>query len=402
MSDWSDLAEDAKETSIIHLLLDETRTSQLLQVLDRKVNASTLPANSLISQFIDSASFPTFFLNWIVHQIQPFVAYRVRDESDTNLFEISTSDSQLQRAHRAGSFSTNHTAPSTDAILPSETVSKALKAPSKPKKRMTTNPVSLSVGATLSGNIASATNSTEILVGGSGAGSDNSTEPSNKSISAQKVSSNANIGKKHKSELFPQGFQDAKMRIGASDAESTQFCAAQSPNVISSNVTYNTSSVASSNSSLKGKYEHLDTALSAAGSYGLKQGSALSKASDVRKKIVPYSVQLVPSRVTSPSSNHAVSRMSTVLTSLIINQHITIGDAVLLLAKLCSLSLPDPAEGVQVVVTADDGSKFPTLLTSSDLFHLFTVNTMQCLLPVIKVLGDPVALGFAESPVLQR
>jgi hypothetical protein len=404
MSDWSDSTEDAWEMSIIDLLQDEGKTIQLLQILDRKVNASSLPASSLIAQLIDSASFPTFFLNWIAHQIQPFIAYRVRDDSDVQPAETRKADSQLYSAHQAESSVTNRIASSTVIILPSSTVgtvSKSLNAPLKPKKRMTTNPVSLSVGAALSGNIASASNSSDIWSGGNiGAAKDNTTETKKKFISASKVGPTGNIDKIHVSQ---DSSFDVQTHNSSSHAESAQNIAVQSPAAISSAETaYKPSSSSSGESSLRDIKGQAKNNTSIVGSHDFKQGSTLSKASDVRKKVAPYSVQLVPSRVTAPSSNQAVARMSAVLTSLIINQHVTFGDAVLLLAKLCSLSLPGPADGVQVVVTADDGSRFPTLLTSSDLFHLFAVNAVQCLLPVLKILGDPVALGFAESPVLQR
>lgn len=403
MNDWSDAAEDAREMSIIDLLLDEAKTIQLLQVLDRKVSASSLTPSSLIAQFTNSASFPTFFLNWIAHQIQPFVAYRVRDDSDIQTMETRKPDTLPHVAHHVGTSSTNRIAPLAVVILqPStvETVSKSMNAPLKPKKRMTTNPVSLSVGAALSGNIASASNSADILSGGNIG--DNTTK-SKKLIPANKEGQSEIIGK-------TQTFQDSVRDIESiqshdltSHAESARNSAAQSPVAISSStITYNPSYSSCGKSFSGDVNEVVKTNTSALVAQGFKEGCALSKASDVRKKVAPYSVQLVPSRATAPSSNQVVARMSAVLTSLIINQHVTFGDAVLLLAKLCSLSLPGPADGVQVVVTADDGSRFPTLLTTSDLFHFFTVNTIQCLLPIIKILGDPVALGFAESPVLQR
>jgi hypothetical protein len=190
MSDWSDSTEDAREMSIIDLLQDEGKTIQLLQVLDRKVNASSLPASSLIAQLIESASFPTFFLNWIAHQIQPFIAYRARDDSEIQPAETKKVDSQLHVAHQAKSSVTNRTAPASVIILPSSTVgtvSKSLNAPLKPKKRMTTNPVLLSAGAALSGNIASASNSTDILRGiNIGAANDNTTETTKKFVPASK------------------------------------------------------------------------------------------------------------------------------------------------------------------------------------------------------------------------
>ena len=407
MSDWSDSPEDAKELSIIDVLLDEAITIQLLQVLDRKVNASSLPASSLIAQFIESASFPTFFLNWIAHQIQPFIAYRARDDSDIQPVETKKSNSLLHAAHQAETCSTNRIAFSTAVILPLSTVEtgpKSLNASLKPKKRMTTNPVSLSAGAALSGNIASASDTADILSGGNiGAANGNTTEPMKKFIPSNKLGPTINTDRTHMQRDAFQDFKNVQTHNLISHSESARNSALLLPVAVSSTATTNSPSSSSlSESTLGDNGEQVDTNSAPVVSHGLTLGSAVSKASDVRKKVAPYSVQLVSSRATAPSSSQAVARMSAVLTSLIINQHVTLGDAVQLLAKLCSLSLPEPADGVQVVVIADDGSRFPTLLTSSDLFHLFTVDTVQCLLPIIKILGDPVALGFAESPVLQR
>ena len=126
------------------------------------------------------------------------------------------------------------------------------------------------------------------------------------------------------------------------------------------------------------------------------------KVPDTRKKASAYSVHLIPSPILPPSVRQAVVRMSNVLISLILNQHVTFADAVPLLARLSSLSLPGPSDALQVIITVEEINKFPTLLLSSELCHVFTVRVLEGLLPVIKMLGDPIVLAFAESPVVQR
>ena len=132
------------------------------------------------------------------------------------------------------------------------------------------------------------------------------------------------------------------------------------------------------------------------------QGMSFSKASVSEKKDTFYSVHVGATVISPSSATEPVIRMSAIFTALIYNQQILFSDVMPLLAKLCSLSLPGPNEKKQIIVSVTDNEKFPTLLLSSDLFHLFVIQTVEKFLPVLKLLGDKVTTGFAESPLLSR
>jgi hypothetical protein len=181
-----------------------------------------------------------------------------------------------------------------------------------------------------------------------------------------------------------------------------------STGIVKANVTANClSSTSTPSKNDQGTIEKLSTPGPRGG--GLMKGISLPKASEIMKRMVPYSVKLVQfgpllrestASQASQSSSQTVIRMSSVLVSLVLNQYISFADVIPLLAKLCNLSLPGPKEGLSVTVTTEM-DKFPTLLGTSDLFHLFAVKIIKGLLPVLALLGEKVALGFSESPVLR-
>lgn len=286
-------ADTAREVLFLQLLQDAAQTDHFLRALNRKGTISLPSVKLVVAQQKDKARFQTTFLNWIIHQCQPFVTYRALDHivSEPCLFEAA-------RANVSESVSNCTSALTACTVLQSTVngtaTSGAPNLPPKLKKRMTVNSIPTPVGLTFSGNIASTPNSADRMC-----------------MTLPKASSSVN-----KSAFFSV---------------------------------------------------HMDTAT-----------------------------------ISPSSTSESVLRMSAIFTALIINQHIIFSDAIPLLAKLCSLSLPGPDEKMQIVVTVAENEKFPTLLLSSELYHLFTIETMKKLLPLLTLLGDRVTSGFAESPVISR
>ena len=330
MPDATDFVGEGGGMAILELLQDEISTTYLLDYLNRKSGATSTSVTAFVSRFQD---FPGAFLAWVTSQCQPFATYSDHDANENDQpdnivsspFKNGASESTYPKKCNTTGITSNHIASAqSDDVLDS-------KLPLKPKKRMTTNTISLVDGSALIGNISSAPNSA-IVIGSS-------------SSSATIVPNQLN---KLTEELGPAFYSDSKNMVEFSKINS------------------------------------------------------ILKAPEIRKKASAYSVRLIPSPMFPPTANQAVIRMSKVLITLILNQYVTFADAVPLLARLCSLFLPGPTDALQVIVTVDEISKFPTLLLSSELCHMFAVKAIEGLLPVIKMLGDPIVLAFAESPVLLR
>ena len=94
-----------------------------------------------------------------------------------------------------------------------------------------------------------------------------------------------------------------------------------------------------------------------------------------------------------------VDRLGAVFVALVMNQYVLVTDAVQLLAKLTSLPLP-PA-GRSIIVQADH-DQFPTVLRHVGLMHRFVGRCALGLRPVLCVLGDAIASGFADSAILRE
>ena len=327
--DVTDLVGEGGAMAILELLQDEVLTTNLLDHLNRKSGFTATTVTAFISRFKD---FPGAFLSWVTSQSQPFITYSDHDVNENDLpvnvvpspFKNGVSESAYPKKCNKAVTANNHsTGTLFDEVLD-------LKSLSKPKKRMTTNTVSLVEGSALIGNISSAPNSFIVI----GCSSSATTVP----IQLSKFT------------------EDLNPVLNSEENAPVE----------------------------------------------LSKITSMLKAPEIRKKACAYAVHLIPSPMFPPSANEAVVRMSNLLISLILNQYITFADAVPLLARLCSLFLPGPNDVAQVIVTVDEMIKFPTLLSSSELCHVFTMKSIEGLLPVIKMLGDPIALAFAESPVLQR
>ena len=327
--DANDFGGEGGGAAILEFLQDEISTTNLLDHLNRRSGATSTTITALFSRFRD---FPGAFLVWITSQSQPYVTYSDHDANENdqpdNVVPSPFKNGASESTWSQKDYRTDTTNNDTDKTLTKEVADARLL--SKPKKRMTTNAISLVDGSALIGNISSAPNSA-ILIGSS---SSATAVPTKLDKSTERLS--------------PAPSSDSKSTV---------------------------------------EFNRIGTA---------------RKVPETRKKASAYSVHLIPSPILPPSVKQAVVRMSNVLISLILNQHVTFADAVPLLARLSSLSLPGPSDALQVIITVEEMNKFPTLLLSSELCHVFTVRVLEGLLPVIKMLGDPIALAFAESPVLQR
>lgn len=362
--------EDAREISIINLLGDEALTKQLLQALEKGVDAISPSVAAFLLGFQSGKNFPSSFLAWISHQSQPFVTYRGHK---SHLFEnnaFSTVSSAPSRT--SGQNASNCTHPVTISKPDPE----IQKYSSKPKKRMTTNSVSCTPGAVLSGNIASAADTVDAMSLTSRLRDRKFASDCNHQLGAEKVSSSVSVE--------------------VTDSLDGKRLPTLENSVIRTVLTLDESKISNKTQPRKPKGEiaflHDESCT----------GEALSLGLAARKQGVSFTAQMMSSTTQSATISQAIARMSAVLSSLVLNQHVTFADAIPLLAKLCSPLLPDPKDIEQVVVTVLEPSKFPTLLTSSVYFHQFTVETIENLLSVIKLLGYPVVMGFASSPVMQR
>ena len=352
----------------MNLLGDEDLTNQLMQVLEKGVDAVSPSVAAFLSGFQNGKNFPSSFLAWIAHQSQPFVTYRGQKyhPSDSNL--LSTGNSAPSQTNGQNMSSITH------PVTIRKPDSEVQKNSAKPKKRMTTNAVSCTPGAILSGNIASAADTVDAM-----------SLPSR--LSGQKKGT------------------DCNRQLGTEKAitsEVTDSLDAKELPTLDNLMIGTISSVDESGSSGKTQLSKLkgEIALSHDESFTGEVLSSIGMA--VRKQGVSFTAQMTSSPTQSVTISKAITRMSAVFSSLVLNQHVTFADAIPLLAKLCSPLLPHPEDSEQVVVTVSEASKFPTLLTSSVYFHQFTVETIENLLSVIKLLGYSVVIGFASSPVMQR
>ena len=348
-----DSGESAIEVLILQLLQNAADTNHLLLALNRKEAISLPSVKLIVAHQREKASFPTSFLNWITHQCQPFFAYTLdlNDSEDSQIgIDAAPSDNN--------DLVSNGSAASTACPVIQSAVNSTAKLPSKPKKRMTLNSVPSAFGSALSGNIASTPNSADMI--GIGTGKESKT-----SLWADRENSmSTNI--EQPVQLKPKlAFLDTPEKSG--NFEANRGTGAKDPN-----------------------------------SNGFVQAMSFSKASVSEKRNALYSVHVDTAVISPSSATEPVIRMSAIFTALIYNQQILFSDVMPLLAKLCSLSLPGPNEKKQIFVTVADNEKFPTLLLSSDLFHSFVIETMEKFLPVLKLLGDKVTSGFAESPLLSR
>lgn len=383
--DLSDYGEEARDILILKLLQDEKSFDHLLQTLERKTTITLLSVKLVITQCRECNGFPSAFIQWINRQCQPFVAYRVQDYPENLQLESPTpltNGSQSLPSH-------NITTHGIDNINHSVSMigTGIVKASSKTKKRVTPNIVSSSVSSTtsslLQGNIASTPSSEPMGLNSAERGIQNKVILTNTPLTSVDALLN-------KESLFA-----AKTVVGVNEILNSSLSSMdlkstkRGNNSIENMSPNNSSSVGTEASTVSEKF--------------LRETSA-TKITDIIKRSTPYSIKLTPSSGGDDSSeqSQAVKRMSDLFISLIVNQYISFADAIPLIAKLCSLSLPGPKEGVQVDVVVADSDGFPTLLQSSELFHLFIVRTIKGLLPILNLLGERVALGFAESAVLRR
>ena len=332
--------------AFLQLLQSAADTNHLLQALDRN-EAISLPTVKICGAHQrEKASVSTSFLNWIAYQCQPFFAYRPLDLNNT---EDSQLPNNTATPDNSGLASNGSVALTACPVMQSPVNKTASKLPNKPKKRMTLNSVPTAIGSILCGNIASTPNSADMI----GIGKENKTSNSSRDLE-QPVQSKSKLNFDDNPEKI--GDTETKREIVSKDLNSNSFV----------------------------------------------QGMSFSKASVSEKRDTYYSVHVGATVISPSSATEPVIRMSAILTALIYSQQITFSDVMPLLAKLCSLSLPGPNEKKQIIVSVADNEKFPTLLLSSDLFHLFVIQTVEKFLPVLKLLGEKVTTGFAESPLLSR
>ena len=362
--------EESRVISIISLLGDEVQTNQLLQVLEKGVEAMSPSVAAFLSGFQNGKNFPSSFLAWIAHQSQPFVTYRGQKHHLSESNPLSTSTSAPLQINGQNMSSSAH------PVTTKKPDSEVQKNSSKPKKRMTTNAVPCTPGAIMSGNIASAADTVDAMSPSLRLSEMMKASECNRQVGTEKACT-SEVTDSHKTKELPT--LDNLMIATVASLDGSR----------SSDRTQLTKS--------KG-----DIVLLHDESFTGEVSSSIGLAVSVRKQGASFTAQMTSSTTQSVTIAQAITRMSAVFSSLVLNQHVTFADAIPLLAKLCSPLLPHPKDTEQVVVKVSESSKFPTLLTSSVCFHQFTVETIENLLSVIKLLGYSVVMGFASSPVMQR
>jgi hypothetical protein len=362
--DILDYGEDERDALILDLIQDENSFDHLLHALESKTTVTFQSVKLVITQCRDCNGFPSAFIQWIKRQCQPFVVYSVQDRPE-NL--------QSQSQSLPSKDITNIGINNVDNSATNAT--SAIKASSKTKKRVTPNTISNSLDSPLQGNIASTPSSEPMGLNSSERGIKNKISFTNTPlISVNKVESKRNL-------------IATELAIGGNEI--------LDGSVASLNVKNTKKRDASKENMTPNSPHSVETPL--------KGGASLQKIPDM-KRSPRYSVELISSSTCDDSSKQRqiIERMSALFISLIVNQYISFSDSIPLIAKLCSLSLPGPKEGLQIVVTVADSNSFPTLLHRSELFHLFIVRTIKGLVPILNILGERIALSFADSSILRR
>ena len=163
--DANDFGGEGGGAAVLEFLQDEIATTNLLDHLNRKSGATSTTITTLFSRFRD---FPRAFLAWVTSQSQPFVTYSDHDANENDQpdnvvpspFKNGASESTCSQKDNKAGTANNHTAKKLSIEVADA------KLLSKPKKRMTTNAISLVDGSALIGNISSAPNSA-VLIGSS-------------------------------------------------------------------------------------------------------------------------------------------------------------------------------------------------------------------------------------------
>jgi hypothetical protein len=363
--DILDNGEEERDALILDLIQDENSFSHLLHALESKTTVTLQSVRLVITQCRDCNGFPSVFIQWIKRQCQPFIAYSVQDRPE-NL----PSQSQSLPSNSI----TNNGINNVDNSATNATTS-AVKASAKTKKRVTPNTISNSLDSPLQGNIASIPSSEPMGLDSSERGIKNKISFTNTPlISVNNVESKGNL-------------IATESVIGGNEV------------LDGSVASFNVKNTKKRDTSKENKTPNSPYSVE----IPLKGGTAVQKIPDM-KRSTRYSVELIPSSTCddSPKQRQTIERMSALFMSLIVNQYISFSDSIPLIAKLCSLSLPGPKEGFQLAVTVADSNSFPTLLHSSELFHLFIVRTIKGLVPILNILGERIALSFAESSILRR
>jgi hypothetical protein len=367
ITDSLDYGDEERDALLLNLLQDENSFSHLLHALESKTTVTLQSVKLVITQCRDCNGFPSAFIQWIKRQCQPFVAYNAQDRPE-NL----QSQSQLLPSKSIANNEINNVDYSASTNAPS-----AVKASAKTKKRVTPNTVSNSLDSPLQGNIASTPSSEPMGLNSSERGIKNKISFTNTPlISVNKVVNKKNLDP---TEVIIDGREMLDSNLASLNEKNTKRRDASMEIMTTPN------SPNSVEIPLKGEV-------------------SIQKIPDTMKRSARYSVELIPSSTCDDSliRRQTIERMSGLFMSLIVNQYISFSDSIPLIAKLCSLSLPGPKEGLQVAVVVTDSGSFPTLLHSSELFHLFIVRLIKGLVPILNILGERIALSFAESSILRR
>lgn len=366
ITDSLDYGEEERDALLLNLLQDENSYSHLLHALESKTTVTLQSVKLVITQCRDCNGFPSAFIQWIKRQCQPFVAYNAQDRPETLQLQ-----SQLLPLNSIANNGINNVDYSASNNAPS-----AVKASAKTKRRVTPNTVSNSLDSPLQGNIAS-TPSEPMGLNSSERGFKNKISFTNTPlISVNKVGNKKNL---YQTEAIIGGKEMLDGSVASFNGKNTKRRDASMEIMTTPN------SPNSVEIPLKGEV-------------------SIQKIPDTVKRSARYTVELIPSSTfdDSPIRRQTIERMSGLFMSLIVNQYISFSDSIPLIAKLCSLSLPGPEEGWQVAVVVTDSGSFPTLLLCSELFHLFIVRLIKGLVPILNILGERIALSFAESSILRR